>query len=150
MLKYSRKFLMILLNVVAVVSFVNVLIMYWFPIKMDLSSFSAVRIMFLALIEKRYYLILFSLLICALLLLTAVSVRKQHILLPILSVAYLMYDFIVVMLLLLNGLSDGYWKTYIIQALVVLALIVLLCMYLFCQYKFHKTRKNDVAKLNEE
>ena len=131
MLKLSKKILFVLLLAVSVVTFINVLVMYWLPIRIPISSFSAVRLTAVAFIEKRYYLILFSILICVLLLLSALSVRRQYVVLPSLSLLYMIYDFIVVMSLFVNGLDDGYWKTYIIQMTVSIALIVLLCIYCF-------------------
>ena len=130
MRKYSTKCLTILLTIVSTVSLINVFVMYWFPINIPLSSFSAVRLTFVAFIEKRYYLILVSALICVLLFLSTLSVRRQHILLPVLSLMYLIYDFVIVFSLLVDGLGDGYWKTYIIQTIVSVTLIVLLSVCL--------------------
>ena len=118
MRKYSTKCLTILLTIVSTVSLINVFVMYWFPINIPLSSFSAVRLTFVAFIEKRYYLILASALICVLLFLSTLSVRRQHIVLPSLSLLYLIYDFIKVMSLFIDGLDDGYWKTYIIRTII--------------------------------
>ena len=131
MLRLSKKILFVLLMTVSVVTFINVLVMYWFPIMIPISSFTAVRLTVLLLIEKRYYLIPVSLLICALLLLTAISIRRQHILLPGLSLPYLIYDFAIVLSLFVNGIDDGYWKTYIVQMTVSIALIALLGIYCF-------------------
>ena len=108
MRKYSTKYLTILLTIVSTVSLINVFVMYWFPINIPLSSFSAVRLTFVAFIEKRYYLILVSTLICVLLFLSTLSVRRQHIVLPSLSLLYLIYDFIIVMSLFVDGIDDGY------------------------------------------
>ena len=129
MLKYSTKCLTIMLSIVSTVSLINVFAIYWFPINIPLSSFSAVRLTFVALIEKRYYLILISLLICVLLLFTIIAIRRRHILFPCLSLLYLAFDFVVVLSLLIDGLGDGYWKTYIIQSTVSIVLVVLLCIY---------------------
>ena len=129
MLKYSTKCLTVLLAIVSSVSLINVFVMYWLPIQIPFSSFSAVRLTAVAFMEKRYHLIFFSILICVLLLLSALSVRRQHVVLPSLSIIYLIYDFIVVMALLVDGLDDGYWKTYIVSILVSIALIALLCIY---------------------
>lgn len=129
MLKYSQKCLTVILTIVSIVTFVNVLVIYWIPINMPLSSFSAVRTMFIAFVEKRYYLALVSALICALLFLSTFSVRRQHSLLPVLSLLYLIYDFTIVSSLLINSLGDSYWRTYIIQIIVSITLIVLLCIY---------------------
>lgn len=129
MRKYSLKCLTFLLTIVSTASLINVFVMYWFPINIPLSSFSAVRLTFVAFIEKRYYLILVSTLICVLLFLSTLSVRRQHIIFPVLSLMYVIYDFVIVFSLLVDGLGDGYWRTYIIQTIVSIALIVLLCIY---------------------
>ena len=129
MLKYSTKWLTILLASVSTVSLINVFVMYWFPINIPISSLSAVRLAVIAFIEKRYYLIPVSVLICGLLFLSALSVRRQQIILPSVSLLYLIYDFIIVMSLLINGLDDGYWKTYIIRTIISISMIALLCIY---------------------
>ena len=142
MLKHSTKCLTILLTIVATVSLTNVFVMYWLPINIPISSFSAVRLTVVAFIEKRYYLILVSIFICVLLFLSTLSVRRQHFILPSLSLLYLIYDFIVVMSLLVDGLDDGYWKTYIIRTIISIPLIVLLCVYClnYLQNHIHKIR----------
>ena len=129
MRKYSTKCLTILLTIVSTVSLINVFVMYWFPIKFPLCSFSAVRLTVVAFIEKRYYLILISALICVLLFLSTLSVRRQHIILPSLSLLYLIYDFIIVFSLFIDGLDDGYWTMYIVHTVISLILIVSLCVY---------------------
>ncbi len=129
MLKYSKKCLTILLTIVSVSSLINVFVMYWFPINIPFSSFSAVRLTFIAFIEKRYYLIMVSILICVLLFLSAFFVRRQHIILPSLSLLYLIYDFAIVFSLFVDGLEDGYWRTYVVWLIVAIVLIVLLCIY---------------------
>ena len=150
MLKYSTKCLTILLTIVSTVSLINVFVMYWFQINIPLSSFSAVRLTFVALIEKRYYLILVSALICVLLFLSTLSVRRQHILLPVLSLMYLIYDFVIVFSLLVDGLGDGYLKTYIIQTIVSVTLIVLLsvCLLDLLTKKRASRRQETVLCLN--
>ena len=129
MLKCSTKYLTVLLEVISIISLINVVVMYWIPINIPLSSFLAVRFTFVALIEKRYYFVLVSLLICVSLLLTTISIRKQRIVLPILSLLYLICDFVIVFSLLVDGLGDGYWRTYILRTIVLITSIVLLCIY---------------------
>lgn len=139
-LKYSIKCLTILLAIVSAVSLVNVLVMYWFPINIPISSFSAVRLTVVAFIEKRYYLIPVSVLICILLFLSTLSIRRQHIILPSLLLLYLIYDFIIVLSLFIDALDDGYWKIYIIRTIISISLIVLLCVYClnYLQNHLHK------------
>ena len=125
------------LGLVSITTLFNSIIIYWIPIIIPFSSFTAIRLVFFAFIEKYYWLLIFVFCICILLFLTAVSVYRRHILLPILSLIYLIYDLVRVFVLLVNGLSDGYWKTYIIQTLILIALIVLLCVYCL-NYLRHK------------
>lgn len=129
------------LGVVSIITLFNILLIYWFPVIIPFSSFSAVRLMFFVFIKKAYWLILLSLLICVLLFLTAVSVHRQQVLLPMLSLVYVVYDFVIVSSLLIDGLSDGYWKTYVIHAIVAITFIVLLCIYCWngLQNYLHKT-----------
>ena len=141
MLKYSPKCLTILLTIVSAVSIINVFVMYWFPINIPFSSFSAVRLTFVALVEKRYYLILISALICILLFLSAVSVRRRYFLTPFLSLIYLTYDLARILTLLVDGFGDGYGKPYIIQTMILVTLIVLLCIY--CSDYFRYSRTGD-------
>lgn len=129
MLKYSTKFLMILLAIVSSVSLLNVLVMYWLPIILPFISFSTVRFAAVAFIEKRYYLLAVSILICVLMFLSIISVRRRHIILPSLLLLYLIYDFLLVLSLFIDGLGDGYWKTYIIHIITLISLVSLLCVY---------------------
>ena len=129
MLRCYKKLLAILLTTVAIATSINILLMYWIPTNIPLSSFSAVRMSFIAFIEKRYYLIIVGLLVGLLLLLTTFAIRKQQVFLPVLSLIYLIYDFIKVLALLINGFYDGYWIMYIVQTIVTAVLIVLLFTY---------------------
>ena len=131
MLKKSQKWLIVLLTSISVTTFVNILLMPWIPIDIPISSFSAVRTMFVAIAERRYHLALVSILVCVLLFLSTVSVRRQHILLPILSILFLICDSIMLLILFIDGLGVGYWKTYIIRITVSITVIVLLYAYLY-------------------
>ncbi len=137
-MKNHTKYLSILLIIVSAITLINVLVLYWFPVIIPLSSFSAVRTTFVAFIEKRYALIAVSLLICGLLFLSAISVRRQRVLLPALTLVYLLYDFLVVLSLLVQGIDDGYWTYYIIQTLISAVLIGLLGMYCWTNLRAHR------------
>lgn len=127
-----------LLGLMSITTLINIILMYWIPIILPFSSFVAARIVVLAFIEKEHWLILFSLLICVLLFLSACSISRKQILLPGLSLAYLVYDFLTLLFLMLDGIHDGYWKTYIIHTTVPVALIVLLCSYCLQNIKHHQ------------
>ena len=122
---------------------------YWIPINIPLSSFSAVRFTVVALIEKRYCLILVSLLICVLLSLSAVSISRNRIIIPMLSLLYMIYDFIVVLLLFVGALcGNGYWETYITQTIILVFLIILLCVYCWKQRRRGRTKDGSSALKN--
>ena len=107
------------------------------------SSFAAVRLTAVAFIEKKYYLISVSILICALLFSASLSVRRKHIILPCLSLLYLLYDFVVVLSLIVDGLVDGYWRMYIVQTVTTITLIVLLCVYCMNFFKYKVKGKSQ-------
>ena len=140
MKKANIRLLISLLCVLSIVTFFNSVIMYWAPAILPFSSFSAVRLVFLACIEKDYWLIILSLIICVQLFLAAVSVYRRHILLPIMSLIYLIYDLVMVLFLIIDGLGDGYWRTYIIQTVVTTTTIVLL--FIYCWTYFPKKYKH--------
>lgn len=129
MMRENDKYFSSFLITFATVTLINILLMYWIPICMPFCSFSAVRMAFVAFVEKRYFLLLISSLICITLILAAISVRRQHVLFPLLSLVYLTYDAIMVAIPLIDGLKDGYWKMYAIQLTIVVVLIVFLCTY---------------------
>ena len=137
------KLLIFSLGLISITTIFNAIIVYWIPITIPISSLTAVRLVFLAFIKKKYWLLLFSFLICLLLFLTTLSVYKRHILLPALSIVYLMFDLFEVSLLLVNGLCDGYWKTYIIQTLTLITLITLLCVYCLNYFKGRNGETNN-------
>ena len=147
MKKINIRLLIISIVLVSITTLFNSIILYWMPIVIPISSFSAIRIVFFAFIGKKYWLLLFSFLICLLLLLTAVSIYKRHVLLPIFLLIYLIYDFITVLLLLIDGLGDGYWTTYIIQALILTVLISLLCGYILNYLQNHLHKRHWFCKL---
>lgn len=134
----------ITLCAVSLCSFVNILGMFWVPIILPLSSYSIVRMAFVAFIEERYYLLVIGLVICLLLLLTAISINRDRIILPIISLLYLMCDLFIVLFLLFCGISDGYWYMYIIQVAVIIILTIILSVYIVIKIRSkHKFYKSD-------
>lgn len=143
MVKLSKMCLTVLLMIVSVVSTINVIVvMCGVPIFLPLSCFSAIQVLVFAFMAKQYYLIPVSIAICVLLFLTTISAYRRHIVLPVLSCIYLICDFIILLILFIYGLSDGYWTTYFIPIIITSALIVLLCHYCWCWLRI-RVRKKD-------
>ncbi len=141
-----KKVSSIILWLVSLCSFINILSMFWVPIILPFSSYSIVRIAFVAFIEERYYLLVIGLVVCLLLLLTAISINKNKIILPIISLLYLVCDLFIVLFLLFRGISDGYWHMYIIQVAVTFILTIILSVYIVIKlrskHKFYKSNNN--------
>ncbi len=125
----NQKYFLLLLKTVSVVSFINVVVVWWLPYVLPLSSFTIVQNARLAFISGRNGAVAVSLLLCVLLYWTAVSIRKQHILWPLLSLLYLLFDCIHLLRLLTDGRNNGYWFGYSIAMVLSLALLVPLGKY---------------------
>ena len=130
MLKNWKKHLILLLKIISIASFSNILLIYWLPISLPFSSFSVVRLAVTAMIEKRYYLVLGSILVCILLFFATLSIRKQKLLLPALSLIYMAYDFCIVLSLLVEGFSDSYWRMYILRT--IFSTVVMALLFYYC------------------
>ena len=146
----NNRLLIGLLFVVSIVSLFNLIIAYWFPVRIPLSSLSVVKLMFFALLEKAYWLIPLSILLCAMLFLTGIAVCKRQILLPSLSLVYLIYDLISVLSLLITGIADGYWRPHIIPTFVLIILVFLLSIYCYTYIRInfrriHKTGDGSLS-----
>ncbi len=140
------RLLIVFLGLVSVVTLINVIILYRYPSFVPFSSFIVRRLMFLAFIEKAYWLILLSVLICALVFLTAVSVHRRHILLPILSLIFLVYEFITAFSLLIDGMHYPYWCEYAIVIATAGILILLLCVYCLDYFRKRCEQKNKACR----
>lgn len=129
MLNKNNTTLKIILAVCSLTSLINILMMYWLPIIIPTTSFLALRIAFVSFAEKRYYLLVISVLICVGLFITIFSINKHRIFLPILTLIYIFGELSIVFFLFVDGLGDGYWITYVMQLVVLVTLIVLLYKY---------------------
>ena len=85
--KYFKIFEKILI-IIAIITFINVITMYWFPSLLPISNFTAIRTTFIAFLDKKYYLIIISFSLCGLILYTAKSTKKNKILPAFLLLIY--------------------------------------------------------------
>ena len=124
--------------------------MYWFPDVIAVIPFSshiAIALTFVAFIEKAYWLLLISVLICVMLFLATLSIHKRRILFPVLSLIYYMCEFVTVTIMSIEDLMDRFWNTYIIfRTVIAAALVVMLCIY--C-YDFLKKKKRNISPSKE-
>ena len=89
--KYFKIFEKILITI-AIITIINIIIMYWFPIPTPFSSFTATRATFIAFLDRKYYLIIISASLCGLILYTAKSIKNNKILPAILLLIYYIYE----------------------------------------------------------
>ena len=118
------------LVITSIITALNCAVFYWFPVSFPLSSYSAVKFTFFAFLSRRHLFVLLSFLICALLLLTAFSVRRQGIVFPIMSLIYFLSDFLTLLFPFMNGLQNGLWSMYVVQITVTTIIIAQLCFYI--------------------
>ena len=92
MLKVTKMFLFYSLLIISSISFINILILYWFPIQIPLSSYLATNIMTTSYFLKAYYLMPIGFVICTLMLFSALSFLREKIILPVILFVYLLCD----------------------------------------------------------
>lgn len=150
MLHITKKFLFHSILTVALVSFISMVLLYWYPIQTPLSLFLATNLIFAAYALKVYFLIPIGLSICILLFFTALSILKDQIALPSISCVYLLCD----LLLLSYSFMDACFndKHFIlvqaVQIIISVVIIFFLCIYLILQRKTRKTRKTGDGSLS--
>ena len=142
-MKRIIEFLLIcLLILIGTVTILNVVIMYWFPVTLPLSSFVAMRLCMVAIIEKTYWQILISLLIPLAMIAVAICVKKQYYLFPLLFTSYFIWDLIVLCPLLFEDLHtyQVYIWTYLSRITVDVVMVIFIGV--FCWF----IRKNKICE----
>lgn len=134
---FTMHFLMYALCIISIITTLNCAVFYWFPVTFPFSSYSAVKFMLFAFLSRHHWFALPSFLICALMFLTALSVRRQSIVFPIIALIYFLSDFIMLFFPLIDGLKNGLWIMYITPIVVTTIFIVQLCF--FCWNHQHRT-----------
>ena len=129
MLENNKNPLIFLWCVFSIASVINVLILYWIPILLPIGSYSTIYLAAISFIEKRYYLLVVSLLICVVLILTIFSIKRNRFLLPALSLLYILIDLIFVFRNFVLSIIDGMFYLWIVPLVVLFSLVVLLCKY---------------------
>ena len=116
-------------------------ILWFLPIDLPFGMYSVLNLVYYFLLKRIYWLLFLGFLICVLFFLAAVSIRKRRILLPMLSLMYLVFEFIVMLCLMLGRLKYGYWMRYIKNIVPIMVTIVLLCIY--CWSYWREKRKKS-------
>lgn len=137
MIEFSKKFVCCSLMVISVTSFINISVLYWFPIQTPLSIYSIVSLMLTGLFLKIYYLIPVSFLSCIFIFLTALSLRKKRIVCPVFSLVFLLCDLFVLAFSFFDAWfnDDVFIVIQAMQIVVGVTVIVFLCIYCFLFFK---------------
>ena len=139
MMKFVTKFLNISLIIIPVVSIINLITYGWTLISIYMGSYVAWWLAFGGLLTN-HYLILISILIYTLLFLTAFSVRKRHVVLPILSCLYFAFDFVMVAI---SMLELPHLEEDVPTIIISITMVVFLCIYCYkcIREKIHKRKQ---------
>ena len=140
MMKFVTKFLNISLIIIPVVSIINLITYGWTLISIYMGAYVAWWLAFGGLLTN-HYLILISILIYTLLFLTAFSVRKRHVVLPILSCLYFAFDFVMVAR---SMLELPYLEEDVPSIIISITMVVFLCIYCYkcIREKIHNRKKS--------
>jgi hypothetical protein len=131
MLKISKKFLFFAMMIISSVSLINIIVLYWFPVQIPLSSYSVTGLAFTAYFLKAYYLLPICLSICIIMFVAAFSFLKERAFLPVASSLYVLCDFIALSYSFFGAwFKDGHFITVqAIQMLISFTVIVFLHFY---------------------
>lgn len=146
MLEFSKKFLFYSLIIISSITFINISVLYWFPILIPLSSYLPVGLMMVSYFLKIYYLIPISFLICFLMFFTAFSFRKEKKVLPIILLIYSVCDLSVLSFSFFDSwLNDDFFIAgQAIQFVITAAVVIFMCIY------FALLKKSGKAMVNKE
>ena len=131
MFKISKKFLFYSLIIISSISLINMTVLYWFPIQIPLSSYSATSLMLTSYFLKTYYLIPVGYSICILILFAASSFLKEQVVLPIALLVYFLSDLFFLAYSFFDAwLNDEHFiVAQAIQIVISITVIIFMCIY---------------------
>ena len=145
MLETSKKFLFYSLMMISTISFINIIVLYWFPIQFPLSSYLATSLMITSYFLENYYLIPISFLICVFIFFTALSFLKQRIFLPAMLLVFLSLDLLFLACSFFDSWlnDDKFMVVQAIQIITNILVIIFMCIY----FIFLKQEKTTVKPI---
>jgi hypothetical protein len=116
---------------------INFFVLFFFPTVLPVSSFLAIKLLFIAAFDQTLYFLPIGLLPCVLMILAAISIRKNGIILPILALTYFILDLISALYMFVINLNDGFlFLVQFIQSILCCWVVSSLIIYL-------RKRSND-------
>ena len=148
--------LQVLLIIISIVTLLNILAIDWITMILPISSFSAMQLLVISVFEGHLILVPVTFLIVVLLLLSAISIRRNKIILPLLALLYHIYDLVAIgntALIRWNYGVEYFFVSFffhILTSSTVLALLFVYCWrWMFLFKKARKWVKNLGAKADE-
>ncbi|MDR0890009.1 MAG: hypothetical protein LBM28_05110 [Oscillospiraceae bacterium] len=147
MVKFTKKFIYYSLLIISIVSFVNCVLLLsgipfrarWIPAAFPLSLFSITGFAFAAIFAQIFYPVAIALTACILLFLAAFSFRKQRLVLPIVSFAYSLFDFVILNISFWDHLTERYFvPIQLLQIVTGIILLTFMAIYFVCYFKSAK------------
>ena len=118
------------------ISACNLITFYFFPLIFPMANFSIIKLTFIAIAENKYGYILISCMLTILILIGAVSIKKNRIMFPVLCFAIFMVDLIYIGCLFVEDLIDGFINTVVIwSGIIDIIAIVLFALYFMDRIK---------------
>ena len=148
MLKNTKSFLLFSLLIISSISFVNIAILYWYPMEIPLSSHLAVNLMRIAYFFKAYYFIPICFAICALIFFSALSFLKEKIIMPVILLIYLLCDLFFLTYSFFDAwFNDEYFiAMQAIQIVISITIITFVFIYLILLRKVNQGETGDGSR----
>lgn len=149
MLRVVKRILIYSLIIVSSITFIISASFYWLHISnCPLSSYTVVSFMWVSLVLKMYYFIPICFAVCILMFFSALSIKKEKILLPIILFPYLCCDMFFLSYNFFDAwFNNGYFiPKQMIQLVISVAIIVLMIIYFILIWKARRQKRieNDI------
>lgn len=149
-----RKILSTTLLILAIIQVINGFLMYFAILIIPPSSFLAMRTLFVSFVERNISYFIIAIVLTLLMLVSAICVRKNRLLLPILSMIYLTVDFVSASILFADDMVQGFRNNLTILCMVSDLVIIVLYILYFINFKndVHENTNitNDMIKSKNE
>lgn len=145
MLDFSKKTLFYILMIISSISFINLVLLYWFPMPLPLSSYLVIGLAQVAYFFKLYYLLPISIVICVLMFLGTLSILKKRIVLPVILFVYYLCDLSFLAYNVFDAwINEKYFiVTQAIQTIISITVIAFMCAYFVCLWKTKKKANGE-------
>ena len=135
--KVLKNFLFYSLMIVSITTFINIVVLYWFPINIPTALYLPVSLMMTSYFFEIYYLIPISFLICFIVIFTAFSILKERLISPMNLLLLLLFEMILLGVSFFNAwlIDEHFIFIQMIQLIVDIVVVINLSTYCFLVLK---------------